>query len=100
MKQLGLGHEFGEIDAAANFAFHELEPLLELAEPVAELADDRRRVVPFLRPGHLGVAEVPLQGREEIEWIASLVGASDLAFLFAEEDRVARLVVGSGASLV
>ena len=39
------------------------------------------------RAGDLGVAELALEGREEVHRVAPAVGPGDLAFLLAEKDR-------------
>src|SRR5260221_3594343 len=77
--------ELAQIDAAAEFAFGEAEPRFQFAQLDENLVELGGEVVAFAGLGHLGVAELPLEGREEVERVAAVARLGDLAFPFAEE---------------
>src|SRR5688500_9017705 len=93
LQQLRLGHELAEVHLALDLALDQPDALLELLHLVAELLDERRGVVPLPGARHLRVAELALQGGEQVEGVAATVGTGDLALLLAEQRRHGRLVV-------
>ena len=77
-----------------DLALERLDAVLEQRDPLFEHGDAGLGLVGAAGAGHLGVAELALEGREQVERVAAPVGAGDLAFLLAEEDRELGLELG------
>src|SRR5262245_25218558 len=83
-RAVGLDVELAQVELTLDLALDELEPGLQLAQLGLEGFDAGGHVVARPRAGDLGVAELPLQGREQEQRVASAVGPRDLAFLVAQ----------------
>ena len=85
---LGLDGELGEVDVVAwMLALGGLEAVLELGDALLQQGDAGLGLVGAAGAGDLGVAELALEGGEQVERVAAPVGAGDLALLLAEEGR-------------
>ena len=90
----GLTMHLGEVDVLADLALGELEAVLELGDLLLEQEDAGLGLVGAAGAGDLGIAELPLEGREQVHRVAAAVGPGDLALLLAEERGVLGLEVG------
>ena len=72
------------------FFLEHLEPRFQPFEPIEDQRQDLLRLVELLRPGNGGVAEVALEGGEEVERVLLPVGPGDFPFLLAKENRLLR----------
>ena len=90
----GLTMTWRQVDVLVDLALGGLEAVLELGDPLLEQGDAGLGLVGAAGAGDLGVAELALEGREEVERVAAPVGPGDLPFLLAEEDGILGLEVG------
>src|SRR5262245_13646213 len=83
LQHLRLAQELRQIDLPAHLALYEFQAHFQLTQFSLERRKLRGHVVRHLGPGHLGVAELPLQGREQVERVAAAIGPRDLALLLS-----------------
>ena len=97
---LGLDGELGEVDVVVDGGLGGLEAVLEQGDALFQQGDPGLGLVGPAGAGDLGVAELALEGREEVEGVAAPVGPGDLPLLLAEEggDTWARSRGGSAAA--
>src|SRR6185437_7053495 len=84
---LGLDDDLRQVDLVVDLALERPDPVLEEQDPLLEQRDAGLGLVGAAGARHLGVAELALERREEVERVAAPVGTRDLAFLLGEEDR-------------
>src|SRR5579885_1058994 len=81
---LGLDPDLGEGVVLLHAALGRLEAVLELGVLLLEEQHAGLALVGAPRPGDLGIAELPLECREEVHRVAAPVGPGDLPLLLAE----------------
>ncbi len=67
-----------------KIALGDLEPVLELCDPLLEQDHPGLELVGPSRAGNLRIPELSLQRREEVHGIPAAVGPGDLPLFFAE----------------
>ena len=88
---LGLDHHLGEIDVfLVQFAFGELEAVLELGNLLLEHQDAGLEPIGPAEARDLGVTKLALEGREEEHRVSAAVGPGDLPLALTEEASMLR----------
>src|SRR5205085_7285875 len=86
-QQFRLAQELCQVNLSSELRFQQLQTSLQLPRLGLQSQDLGRRIVARPDTRHLGIAELPLQSREEVERVTPLVGAGDLPFFLPEERR-------------